>query len=143
MPPATPTKFATVSSTMPFTFGVTATGRFQSVTHRRIRGAFAESIPRPITTSGREDFASRSISCFAALVASAYRTVVLRARAPADATSRAGLSASRADSVRYAVPNGRVMHAAIARGTTESAFSAVIFSANLVTGRYTSWSGSS
>ena len=53
IPPTTPTKFAAVSSTMPLTFGVTATGRFHSFTHRRIRAAFAGSMPSPITTSGR------------------------------------------------------------------------------------------
>ena len=65
IPPATPTKFAAVSSTMPLTFGVTATGRFHSLTHRRIRAAFAGSMLSPITTSGRFALPSAAASACA------------------------------------------------------------------------------
>ena len=104
IPPTTPTKFAAVSSTIPLTFGVTATGRFQSFSHRRIRVAFAGSMPSPITTSGRLAFASRPDELAALsrvhLPGAPASRPPSRSAAPRLGAAAAGFSASRADSVR-------------------------------------------
>ncbi len=102
MPLMTPTKFGSVSSTIPLTFGVTATGSCQSSTHCRSRPALRESMPRPTSTIGRD--------------AAAHRARRSAARAAGSAIGRAGsgstiaplgrisLTASRADRVTNDAP---------------------------------------
>ena len=110
IPPATPTKFGSVSSTMPLTFGVTATGRSHSVTHRRIRAAFAGSMLRPITTSGRfAPFNASSegvclLACRGARTLN-LRTLNLRTRTPNPEPRT--LNPRRAHRGRQRLPSGK------------------------------------
>ena len=96
-----------VSSTTPLTFGVTATGSCQASSHRRSRAALRGSKPRPTRTIGRVPSRSAPVSLPRespdSPSSSATATCVDRAGSAAPS-----LIASRADSVRYAAPYGRL-----------------------------------
>ena len=109
IPPTTPTKLAEVSSTMPLTFGVTATGRFHSPNQRRISAAFAGSTPSPMTTSGRFEPRSADTSVAACSRAPALESGVVATGARSAVGRRLQRLASGQREVRHAE---RALHAA-------------------------------
>ena len=141
MPPTTPTNARLVSSTIPLTFGVTATGRRQLSSQARSAGAFAERVPAPTTTIGRLASARRLRRRSAACAG--------EPTAPAPSLAGAGtlrssavITALSAASVRNVGPAGPATLAAAAARTSARQLSGVSAPESLVTGPYASSSGS-